>query len=245
MGYGFDLWEWVDEAQLVEWRRYLHEHMGWPHILGARAHRHGTPLDQLLTGKLDYVGYETHRPDYATYAKALERSPGKPVFMEDRFRIRPAGRYADKDYNEESTRRGLWHSSMAGGVANIWGNLEGETDIALGRGLSAPYPRPHWITTNAEFLRGRFLLDMERLEPIGGAVALKDGTGRHYLIYAEGTETVAMDLSAMAGPQPAVAVDTRKPYQEINLGDLGPKRQTWKAPYESDWAIAVGKRSPR
>jgi hypothetical protein len=50
-----------------------------------------------------------------------------------------------------------------------------------------------------------------------------------------------MDLSTMKGPQSAVAVDALKPYQEIDLGILRCVKHDWKAPYASDWAIAVGR----
>ncbi|MBT3602325.1 MAG: hypothetical protein HN521_04590 [Candidatus Latescibacteria bacterium] len=36
-------------------------------------------------------------------------------------------------------------------------------------------------------------------------------------------------------------IDTQKPYQEIDLGTLPKAKQTWQAPYTSDWAIAVSK----
>ena len=52
--------------------------------------------------------------------------------------------------------------------------------------------------------------------------------------------SVKMDLSGMANPQPAVAVDTKTEYKEINIGTLDPADQLWEAPYESDWAIAIG-----
>lgn len=44
----------------------------------------------------------------------------------------------------------------------------------------------------------------------------------------------------MDGPQPAIALDTMKPYAELDLGTLDPAERTWRAPYRSDWAIAVG-----
>jgi len=50
-----------------------------------------------------------------------------------------------------------------------------------------------------------------------------------------------MDLSGMAQAQPGVAVDTKKEYEEIDLGMLGGKEHAWNAPYRSDWAIAVGR----
>jgi hypothetical protein len=44
----------------------------------------------------------------------------------------------------------------------------------------------------------------------------------------------------MLGPQPVVAVDTKKPYREIDLGNLQPKAQTIRLPMVSDWVLAVG-----
>src|SRR5690606_21976779 len=113
MGYGFDLWEWVSDEQLEDWHGYMHGQLGWKTIIGGRAHRHGTPLEQLMTDRLDYLGYETHRPDYDTYVKALELYPDRPAFMEDRFRLRDPSPYPRKDYDLDLTRRGLWHSAMA------------------------------------------------------------------------------------------------------------------------------------
>jgi hypothetical protein len=49
-----------------------------------------------------------------------------------------------------------------------------------------------------------------------------------------------MNLSAMNGAQPAVAVDARKSYVEISLGALSATDRIWSASYSSDWAVAVG-----
>ena len=49
-----------------------------------------------------------------------------------------------------------------------------------------------------------------------------------------------MDLSGMASPSPAIAVDTKLDYVEIDLGTLSDTNRIWTAPYISDWAIAVG-----
>ena len=49
-----------------------------------------------------------------------------------------------------------------------------------------------------------------------------------------------MDPSKTPDARPAVAVDALKPYREIELGELSPREHVWKAPYQSDWAIAVG-----
>ena len=136
----------------------------------------------------------------------------------------------------EMTRRGLWHSTMAGGVANIWGHLEREG----GRLVLKPYPKPHWIKTYSVFFRNRFLKDMARDNRLTDGVCLTRPTNRHYIFYKEDAGSIRLDLSGMAGPQEAVAVDALKPYAEIRLGTLNPSKQTWAAPRKSDWAIAVG-----
>lgn len=40
MGYGFDLGEWANEQDVDEWSQYMHEHMGWRHLLSARGRSH-------------------------------------------------------------------------------------------------------------------------------------------------------------------------------------------------------------
>ncbi|MHC4752557.1 MAG: DUF5060 domain-containing protein [Planctomycetota bacterium] len=233
MGYGFDNWEWASEDDLRRWHAYLHEHFGWPHLLGARAHNNR--LTQIYEG-LDYSGYEQHRPDYETYIETIEKRPNKPSFSEDRFRIRQRSRYAHKDYDIEMTRRGLWHSTMAGGVANIWGCLNGQ-ESELG---SKPYPHPEQFKTYSEFFSSRFLKDMVCDNSVTDGVCLRDSRRMHYIFYKENTVSIEMDLSAMSEAQKAIAVDTEKAYSEILIGRFTPKKHTWNAKYRSDWIIAVG-----
>jgi hypothetical protein len=239
MGYGFDLWEWVQGSELTTWHDYMHECMGWAHLLGARATKN--TLEQ-LSEALDYSGYEQHRPDYTKYVETIEARPDKPSFSEDRFRLRDEGR--SKDYTAEETRRGLWHSTMAGGVANIWGNLleDGRTrDSELG---SAPYPNKDQIKTYATFWNdmGRFVRGWERAAELSHDAdtrVLRQGNAR-YVFYREDATSIHMELSGMSGPAPAVVVDTRKSYAEIRIGSLIPDEHTWQAPYASDWTVAVG-----
>lgn len=75
---------------------------------------------------------------------------------------------------------------------------------------------------------------------IGDGQGLKRPTSAHIIIYKEDAESIEMDLRQMPGSQPAVAVDAKKVYAAIDFGQLEPKKQTWVAPYRSDWAIAVG-----
>lgn len=233
MGYGFDNWEWVNEDDLKRWHTYMHKHFGWSHLLGTRASKNS--LTQIYEG-LDYSGYEQHRPDYETYVETIEKRPNKPSFSEDRFRIRQRRGYAHKDYDMEMTRRGLWHSTMAGGVANIWGCLDGQKS-ELG---SKPYSKPEWIKTYSVFFEERFLKDLIRDNSITDGVCLRTDQKTHYIFYKEDTASIEMDLSAMEGAQRAIAVDTKKPYSESSIGQLVPKKHTWNAEYRSDWAIAVG-----
>jgi hypothetical protein len=71
-------------------------------------------------------------------------------------------------------------------------------------------------------------------------LVLKDALCTRFLFYHEDAEEISMDLSGMKAEQSAVAIDTKRPYAEIPLKVLAPKKQTWQAPYASDWAIAVG-----
>lgn len=235
MGYGYDLFEWVTGDQLTEWHDYMQAHLGWMHYLGARSSKNKP--DQ-LSETMDYSSYEQHRPDYEQYVATIEVRPGKPSFSEDRFRVRDEGE--DKDYDMEATRRGLWHSTMAGGVANIWGYLIGAPEANDGVTTSAPYPDPDAIKSYSRFFENRFRRDMSRCNDLTDGVCLVRPTNAHYVFYKEETKRIQMDLSRMNGGQPAVAVDTRLPYAEIDLGRLEAAEHSWEAPYESDWAIAVG-----
>jgi hypothetical protein len=250
MGYGFDLIEWVKVSELEVWRDSMHNHLGWSHLLGGRPAGPQQGTDHSEYGgwnrPLDYASYEHHRPTYQVYTAALEAFPDRPSFSEDRFRIRQSSRYASKDYSMETTRQGLWRSAMAGGVANIWGNLIGpEGSVDTNQRGSFPYPKPYWIKTHSEFFRDRFFGDMVRDNRITDGTCLKRSGGTFYVFYREDATSIRMDLSKMPDAQPAIAIDTLKPYREIELEELSPKEHVWKAPYQSDWALAVGQCSSR
>ena len=238
MGYGFDNFEWVNEEDLKQWHSYMHEHFGWPHLLGARAHN--SKLTQIYEG-LDYSSYEQWRPDYKTYVESIEKRPSKPSFSEDRFRVRQADNYAYKDYDMEMTRRGLWQSTMAGGVANIWGWLDGQ-DSHLG---SKPYSNPEQIKTWSIFFETRFTKNLVRDNTLTDGWCLKTPDNKNLIIYKENATSVTLDLSQTSLHHNAVAVDTKKPYHEIKIENLTTTKQSWQAPYETDWAIALGNLSKK
>ncbi len=159
--------------------------------------------------------------------------PGQPVMSEDRFRIRNEGR--SKDYDQTETRRGLWNSTMAGGVANIWGDLRPLPDS---KG-SLPYSNANQLLTYARFWKNRFNANLLFANGLTDGRALRESKTT-YLFYKEGASSIAMDLANMAGPRFAVAVNTKRDYEEIPLGVLSPSFHTFEAPSQSDWVVAVG-----
>lgn len=234
MGYGFDLDEWVQEADLRGWHDFLHEHFGWFHPLGGRSGgpNHGTDHQGWqISESLDYAGYEHHRPSYEVYLAALKANPQRPVLSEDRFRVRDPSPYPEKDYDETLTRRGLWHSTMAGGVGNIWGNLVNPGGV---------WKHKEWIQTRSRFFEKRFLKDLIVADGLSDGRCLKTSDNTRFIFYQENTNSIRLDLPTSARAGRAIAVDTLKAYKEIDLGTAPLKERAWKAPYKSDWAIAVG-----
>jgi hypothetical protein len=281
IGYGYDTENlWASPEELSNWKEFLERHLGWDHFIGARVgfdekglygrygkgipkpplnEKYNAPVGDKYTAWLggDYTGYTSYRPLYDRYVAVLEHRAGKPSFEEDRFRLRQARQWTHKDYSPELTVKGLWHSAMAGGVANIWGNLLPDDN----HGGSQSYDHgdvhiKHLIKIYATFFRDKkrfrrdFIRDNTLADPRRGttevpepppvSVCLRDSDTKHLIFYKEHATLVGMDLAEMQGPQPAVAVDTQKAYEEIDLGVLAPGKHKWKAPYRSDWAIAVG-----
>lgn len=232
MSYGFDLEEWVTPDEVREWGAYLHEHLGWPHLLTARElGEHRGYVFDMGTDKLDIYSTDD-RPTENFYDLAVTRledqeGPGLPVLFERRFLY-----LRDDVWDMQTTRRALWQFTMAGGAGSIWGVLwdDGRT-----------YPNPEQLRLHREFWRDRFLLEFERANELTSGFALKSA-GSHYVFYAEDSSEVSMDLTGMHDPQPAGALDTGGGMLEFHdLGVLDTAQHTWRAPYRSDWVVAVGR----
>lgn len=229
MSYGWDLQEWVQESDLRTWHEYMHRHLGWFHFLGGRA----PDLTQICDA-LDYSSYQQHRPDYDIYVRAIDQYPEKPTFLEDRFRVRKDV-YPKKDYDFSMTRRGLWHSTMAGGAANIWGNLLNPRPD----GMSHPYLNKEQILTWSRFWKSRFQKELVRDNSRTDGVCLKV-PGKLLVFYKEDTNSIQMDLSELRSLIRGIAVDTCRSYKEIELNGLSAEGgQIFKTPRRSDWAVAV------
>lgn len=263
MGYGYDLDEWAgappvyggDPDAVPEWHAYMHAHLGWFHFLGGRpgGPNSGTDHSQYVPWNLslDYSSYEHHKPPYAVYVAALDAIPDHPVLSEDRFRVRD--KYPDKDYTEVETRRGLYHSTMAGGVANIWGYLEDleegphnpcYTNYPTRSVCSDYYQNKHWIKTYSQVFKDRFKKDMERAndllgggnDPAGNGVALINQSNSLLIIYKEDTNQITVDLSLMCSSTSAVAIDTTLSYAEI---PIYPSNGIVSLPHLSDWVVVI------
>ena len=163
------------------------------------------------------------------------------IILDTDFRSDVDERFHYQRYNglftQDFTSRSLWWYLMAGGVGSWWGYGPWDNDAKKG-----PYPDPEQFRTYRDFWQSYFLLDMARANELSGesnARVLRSGSDR-LVFYREDADAIRIDLSGMSGPQPAVAVDTKKAYAEVSLGALSPTRQTIQLPYSSDWAIAVG-----
>jgi hypothetical protein len=222
MGYGFDLQEWTEEQDLGAWANYLHERSGWHHMLWARGRS-----DEALDAK-SYSGYGVK--SYNEIVEKLESDPDRPHLFEERDTyLRGRG-----GLTQDGSRRFMWRQAIAGGMMGFWGHYP---KSYYDKG---PYPRPEQFVCFRTFWDGRFLLDMQPAGDLTDGFALATRDRKHLVFYSEDTERIMMDLSGMSGSQPAVAVDTEKTYREIDIGPLKAGKQTLKAPYKSDWAIAVG-----
>lgn len=245
MGYGFDLDEWAGapddpEQQVESWHDFILDQSGYDHLLGARSEGPNFGLDHSAdddySANLGYAGYEHHTPTYDVYRAALETFGDKPVFSEDRFRIRDDGR--EKDYTAEQTRQGLWLSTMAGGVANIWGDL-----LPSDNGGSTPYDNAEQLKTYSEFFfeRDRYRLGMtidNGLTTDASHYVLRDGDAL-LVVYAEDTDVIEIDLSGFELPLSVIAVDAMESYAEIDLGIFEPGLVTIDLSASSNWALAI------
>jgi CubicO group peptidase (beta-lactamase class C family) len=234
IGYGFDLHEWTNTDALNAWAEYLHEHMGWQHLLCARGYRIDGP-DNINSydgfGRDVPLAATSHGPvDYQEIVEDLDGDFKRPHLYEERHSYKREGFNLDMD----GTRRLLWWESMAGGMGGFYGFYPDSPH---------PYPNPQQLRTHYTFwhTNKRFKLDMQRANNLTrDGYVLRVPSNTHYVFYSENTSSVRMDLTDMVGAQSGIAVDTKTEYDELDIGTLGSKEHVWKAPYRSDWAIAVG-----
>ena len=227
LGYGFDLFEWASAQEIEQFRAQLQENCSYHHMIGGRGYKNEY---REISSNLDYAAWEWHHPDYQEYREHLAQANQRPAFSEDRFRIWDSNH--PRDYDTAQTRQGLWHSAMAGGVANIWGNRPS------GEEFSAPYPNQEAIKTYSRFINATFNANMAvDNELINTGYCLRDGN-QSAICYAEQPDSIQIDLTKIAAPQQVIAIDTQKAYKEIELDTSGASF-SWQAPRSSDWAFHI------
>jgi len=259
MNFGFDTVEMPNaEADCAWWAGEMNRMMGWPHVLTSRgwadpafgAHSYagfgGNPYDLETThqGPVDYAEIRAH----------LAAHPDKPSLYEERhtynrWQCWPHGVEDADRLNEDGCRRLIWRETMAGGMGGFFGHFS-ERFNAYGpfrpEGPCGYHPESlrRAFRTHRDFWReGRLLLDMA---PVDGCVAgatgyaLANAARTHWVFFLEQCDGATLDLSNMAGSQPAVLVDTRADYAEQRLGSLAPGLREVGMPHASDWVVAVG-----
>ncbi len=235
LGYGFDLFEWASAKELEDLRAKLREDSSYHHLIGGRGHKNQY---REISTKLDYASWEWHHPSYQDYIEHFEqandqRSDKRPVFSEDRFRIQTPD--TPQHYTAEETLQGLWHSAIAGGIANIWGNRP------AGQKFSEPYPNKTAIKTYSQFIKDNFTVTMEPDNSlISEGYCLRD-TDKSGLCYSEQPDTVQFTLDKFTSPITAItAVDTKTSYEEIQVPiTTDTTTINWQPPYPSDWAFHI------
>lgn len=238
MGYGFDLHEWTKPAQLDAWAQTIHAHSGWRHLLCARG-ENGPNLDINAYDGFGRSGVELVTSsggprDYAEIVKHMNSDSTRPHLYEERHTYQRARFNLDMD----GTRRLLWWQTMAGGMGGFYGFYPTSSSAHAGH----PYPHPEQMRTVRDFWEGRFLLDMvcaNELSSDQNTYVLRSANQR-LVLYRENSDSILVDLSQLEKPQPAIAIDTKQAYVEIDLKRVSSKSQRIKLPYVSDWAVAIG-----
>jgi hypothetical protein len=220
MGYGFDLQEWASESETQNWAAYMHQHMGWQHLLWARGRRNP---------ELDVNTYSGISHSYGDAVNNLNRDLNRPHHFGERD-------YYPSRVSADWTIQHLWRYAMAGGHGGHFG-YKGSTNMGSFTYANAEQMRTHFAFWH---INNRFLLNMQRASNLGTNYCLKTPDNSHYVFYYENSSTLNYNLTGMGGSNKVVAVDTKKKYAEIDLGTKSPGAYTYNAPYSSNWAIAVG-----
>ena len=231
IGYGYDVVEWASPSQIASWYNYLDDRMMYPHLTGARSNKNAIMQH---TEVLSYSAYEQHVPDYNRYVTAINDRSHKPSFSEDRFRV-DAG-FPPKDYSYEQTRRSMWQSAMAGGIANIWGNMQFSKGGTYNTGSFA-YPNKNELKIYSNYIESHFRSDFDTCSSLSDGLCLKTPSNSEFLVYKENTRSITIDLRRMSGTSSFVATDTSN--GSIRKGSFRAERQTWIAPYSGDWVLSI------
>lgn len=230
LGFGFDLYEWATQEQIDRFRDAMSLQSSYPHLIGARGakNRYISVYDDA-----DFASWEWHQPNILDYRDHIREAGGRPAFSEDRFRIRKKTRYPDKDYTLDSTRQGLWFSMIAGGVANIWGNMD---DSGY---FSAAYANRDAIRFYRDFVDAQFSTD---LRPIGEASANSACLSNATKLVCFASRPAAIRIPQQIDIErieSIVATDTIGLNRYELRGDAIASDGLVSVPHASDWALVA------
>ncbi len=232
VGYGFDLFEWVQPGQVAAWADYFRAQKGWNSLLMAREEAgFSTPanMDVYSTDRRFTANW------YSTGLIDLHHPGNRPVLYSRRWLFQRDG------YDMDATRRSLWQFTMAAGsgVAGWYGPPWSS---------AGSYPHPEQLATYGRFWHNRLELGMLRDNPRnqsgGVSFALRNADNTLFFFYTENRSSMTIDLYGASGPMRAVAINTKDAYAEIDLGELGGGTHTFDLGTLSDWAITVSAESP-
>ncbi len=251
MGYGFDLHEWVANKgpdKVRTWAGFLSSHFGWQHLLSARGQNLLLP-----NGINSYDGFGRNNVELFTtpygpqnFAEVFEDMKSDTNHVQLYEERHTYNRQDDPSYGTNGewnldmnkTRRLMWWETMSGGMGGWFGFYETWSPAYGGH----PYPAPEQLRTHRKFWteKSRFLIDFFPDTNFTSGYGLRTEDFRNIVVYQENTDSIKINLLGMTGQQKAIAVDTKKEYQEIDAGSINPSVYVWHAPYKSDWAIAIG-----
>ncbi len=247
IGYGFDLHEWVNSAQLDTWEEYFHNHLGFPHIISARSHKMSNTnltMTGYAQGDTELGQSAPEVPTYNQIVNIMSSDPNRIQFLEERNVL---GRWGA---NSEISLRLMWDLAMGGGMGGWFGYFYGRGDggkvadpIWAGDNTGNTYKNPQAMEAHRLFWKNRFDLSYtvaNNLSSTNNVRVLKSSNNQRYIFYKENTSSFNINLSGMNGTQKAIAIDALGTYQEIDFGMLSASNQTVNFPYSSNWALAIG-----
>ncbi len=246
MGYGFDLHEWINGAELNTWENYFHQQLGFPHLLSARSQEFSSTTETITGYAQGDSELGQSMPEIPTYSQILNRlnqDVNRGHLLEERNVLARWG------INSQETLELMWDLAMAGGMGGWFGYFGERGDggktgdpIWSGDNLGGEYKNPAAMRTHHLFWKNRFELSYSEANTLSsnGVKVLKSTDNTKYILYKENTSSMNINLSSAASSLHAIAIDANAAYQEVDLGQLSSTNQTITLPYSSNWAIALG-----
>jgi len=259
MNFGFDTIEMPNaEADGAWWADEMNRTMGWPHILTSRGWQDDSFGANSFAGFGGYP-YELETTDkgpadYREIRQDLEAHPDVPSIYEERhtynrWKCWPHSVLDPDRLSETGCRRLIWWEAMAGGMGGFFGHFSQRFNVYGPFHPSGPcgyHPdslKRAFRTYRQFWQPGRLKLSMSPdNRRVRGATGycLATADKKHFIFFIEDAQSVTIDLTGMPGSQPAMLVDARARYEEIDKGRLTPGVHTIRLGLPSDWALAVG-----